>query len=351
MKNKKLYYLTSFIVLFLIIFSFVRFKNKTYELSKDYFALGTVNKITIYGVNKSDGQKILDKCGEIILDIENKMSNKISSSEVNKINAASGNSFVKVSDNTYSVIDTSLKYSKLSDGYFDPTIGPISTLWNIGTDEARVPAKSEIDNLLPLVSYKNVLLNDKEKSVKLKIKDMKLDLGGIAKGYAADELVKYLKSQGVESGIVNLGGNIYVIGSNKSGNEYNIGIQDPNMENGNAIGSVKVKDMSVVTSGIYERFLEKDGKYYHHILSPFDGYPIDNELSGVTIISDNSTICDALSTSTFGLGVDNGLALINKLDNVDAIFVTKDKKIYLSNGAKDIFELTNKEYKIVNSHK
>jgi thiamine biosynthesis lipoprotein len=347
MKNKKVTYLIILLTLGLILFSFYRVTNKPSEYSKTYFALGTVNEVKIYGVKKSKGENILDKCELILRDIENKMSAKISSSEVNKINDASGKSYVKVSDETFWVIKEAVQYAKISDGHFDPTIGPLSNLWDIGTDKAKVPAKTEIDNLLPLISYKNVLLDDKNSSVKLSKTEMKLDLGGIAKGYAADEIAKYLRSEGVEKAIVNLGGNIYVIGTKENESKFNIGLQDPNKEDGNSIGSVKAKDTSVVTSGIYERFIKKDGKLYHHILSPFDGYPYDNELSGVTIISNKSINCDALSTSVFGLGLERGLKLINNLDDVDAIFITKDKKIYLSNGAKNKFNLTNKDYTIV----
>lgn len=347
MKNKKVTYPIILLTLGLILFSFYRAYNKPTEYSKNYFALGTVNEVKIYNVKKSKSEVILDECEKILRDIENKMSTKISSSEVNKINNASGESYVKVSDKTYFVIKEAVKYAKISDGNFDPTIGPLSSLWDIGTNEAKVPTKDEIDKLLPLVSYKNILLDDNNKSVKLNKTGMKLDLGGIAKGYAADEIAKYLRSEDVEKAIVNLGGNIYVIGTKNNGSEFSIGIQDPNKEDGKAIGNIKAHDTSVVTSGIYERFIKKDGKLYHHILSPFDGYPYDNELSGVSIISSKSINCDALSTSVFGLGVDEGLKLVNSLDDVDAIFITKDKKIYLSNSAKGKFNLISKEYTVI----
>ena len=159
---------------------------------------------------------------------------------------------------------------------------------------------------------------------------------------------KYLKEEKLESALINLGGNIYVLGNKENNQPFSIGIQDPTKPRGNSIGNIKVSNKSVVTSGIYERYLEKNNKIYHHMLDPHTGYPFDNSLSSVTIISDKSIICDALSTTTFGLGVEKGLKLVESLDGVDAIFITKDKKIYLSNNLKNKFNLTDNKFTIVN---
>ena len=178
---------------------------------------------------------------------------------------------------------------------------------------------------------------------------MKIDLGGIAKGYAADKIYKYLKEdENLENALINLGGNIRILGNKEKNQPFSIGIQDPTKPRGNSIGNIKVSDKSVVTSGIYERYLEKNNKIYHHMLNPHTGYPFENNLSSVTIISDKSIICDALSTTTFGLGIEKGLKLIESLDNVDAIFVTKDKKIYLSSNLKDKLNLTDNSFTIIN---
>ena len=236
----------------------------------------------------------------------------------------------------------------MSNDTFDISVGPIVDLWAIGTENAKVPTKKEIKDKLPLVNYKDILLNDNSKSVKLAKKDMKIDLGGIAKGYAADKIYEYLKEEKLESALINLGGNIYVLGSKENNQPFSIGVQDPTKPRGNSIGNIKVSNKSVVTSGIYERYLEKNNKIYHHMLDPHTGYPFDNNLSSVTIVSDKSIICDALSTTTFGLGVEKGLKLVENLDGVDAIFITKDKKIYLSNNLKNKFNLTDNKFTIVN---
>ena len=177
---------------------------------------------------------------------------------------------------------------------------------------------------------------------------MQLDLGGIAKGYAADEVVKILKQEGIRSAIIDLGGNIYALGSKNSDNNWKVGIQDSFSDRGKVIGAVEVFDKTVVTSGIYERFIEEDGVRYHHILNPKTGYPYETDIAGVSIIADNSIDADALSTLTFTKGVKEGLKFVENLDNVDAIFITNDKKIYLTENIKDNFKLMSNDFEISN---
>ena len=143
---------------------------------------------------------------------------------------------------------------------------------------------------------------------------MEIDLGGIAKGYAADKIVEYLKSQNIEKAIINLGGNVFVLGEKSKDTQFKVGIQDPNSEDGTSIANIGVTNQSVVTSGIYERYLEQDGVMYHHMLDPSTGYPFENNLSSVTIISDSSIVGDGLSTTTFGLGLEKGMKLIESLE-------------------------------------
>ena len=177
---------------------------------------------------------------------------------------------------------------------------------------------------------------------------MEVDLGSIAKGYAADEVVKILKQEGIRSAIIDLGGNIYALGSKNSDNNWKVGIQDSFSDRGKVIGAVEVFDKTVVTSGIYERFIEEDGVRYHHILNPKTGYPYETDIAGVSIIADNSIDADALSTLTFTKGVKEGLKFVENLDNVDAIFITNDKKIYLTENIKDNFKLMNNDFEISN---
>ncbi|MPN53414.1 FAD:protein FMN transferase [bioreactor metagenome] len=177
---------------------------------------------------------------------------------------------------------------------------------------------------------------------------MKIDLGAIAKGYTADAVVEVLRENGVKSAIIDLGGNVFAIGNKPDGNAWKIGIQDPFDQRGKIVGVIEVKDKSIVTSGIYERFIEKDGKKYHHILSPFNGYPYDNEIAGVTIISDKSIDGDALSTAVFSKGLKGGMESVEKIKDIEAIFITKNKDVYITSGLKNNFTITKDEFKLIN---
>ncbi|MGL5313441.1 MAG: FAD:protein FMN transferase [Peptostreptococcaceae bacterium] len=347
MKSKKFTFIFVAIIL-LCSGIYVYYKNnQNSSYSKDYFSLGTINKVTIFNQSESKSNQLLIECGDILNDIDEKMSTHIQNSEVNKINEKAGVEAVKVSDDTFYVINEAIKYSTLSSGVFDITIGPLVDLWGIGTDNANVPNLDEIKTKLSLINYKNIILDEENKTVELSQKNMDIDLGGIAKGFAADKIASYLKEEGVNNAIINLGGNIYTIGHKEKNTPFKVGIQDPTQPRGNSIATIEASNISVVTSGIYERYLEKDNKIYHHMLSPFTGFPFENNLTSVTIISNKSINCDALSTSAFGLGLEKGMKLIESVDNVDAVFITQDKKIYLSNGIKNNFTLTDNSFTVV----
>ena len=176
------------------------------------------------------------------------------------------------------------------------------------------------------MNYKNVILD--KNTVTLTDPEAAIDLGGIAKGFIADKLKAYLTDQGIEHALISLGGNIVAVGGRYNGQPFHIGIQKPFAETNEAITTVEINGQSVVSSGTYERYFEKDGKIYHHLLDPATGYPYDNQLLQVTIISDSSVDGDALSTACFGLGLDKGSALIESLDNIRAIFVTDDYTLH-----------------------
>lgn len=268
-------------------------------------------------------------------------------SEVMQINENAGIQPVKVSDDTFEVIKNGIRYSELSDGRFDLSVGILVKLWNIGTDYAAIPAQEEIDARLPLVDYSKIELNEAEKTVFLKEKGMIIDLGGIAKGFGADVVSGLLYDYGVRSAIVNLGGNVLVMGEKPDGSPWRIGVQNPFSERGEYLGIATITDKTIVTSGVYERYFEEDGKRYHHILDTTNGYPVENGLVGVSIIADISMDADALSTAVFSLGPEKGKALVESIDGIDAIFVMKDYSITMTEGAKAFFELTDSNFHIV----
>lgn len=347
MDKKNLKIIASLLVLVILIGVYIFGKqNKKEDVSATYYYLGTVNDIKILKDNKKHSEEILKKSEKILIDVHNKMSSQLSNTEVDKVNKNAGIKPVKVSEETFYVMENALKYAGLTEGVFDPSIGAISSLWNIGNEEARVPKNEEIKDNLKFVNYKNVLLNKKQNTIFLKEKGMKIDLGAIAKGYAADRIANLMKDEKISSAIINLGGNVYVVGK-KDDSNFKIGIQAPYEKKSEAIGYIKGSDISVVTSGTYERYIKDGDKIYHHMMDPKTGYPFDNNLNSVSIISKVSMDGDALSTSTYGLGIEKGKIFIENQKNIEAIFVTKDKKIILTKGLKNNFVLTDDTYEII----
>ena len=309
--------------------------------SDNRFLMGTVCVITLYN---GEDQEVFDGAFSIIEKEDLLMSNHKGDSEISFVNSKAGLESVLVSEDTYKVVETSLHYSKLSKGAFDPTIAPLVELWDIGEDfTGIVPKQSLIDERQKLTDYNKIIL-ESPNSIYIPEEGMKIDLGGIAKGYIADIVKDYLLDQGVKRGIINLGGNIIVLGSKPDDQPWKIGIQDPFDSRGNHIGIAEVRDKTIVTSGIYERFFYYEGKRYHHILDPQTGYPVENDLASVTIISDKSIDADALSTSLFILGIEKGIQLIDGIENSEAVFVTKDKKVLYSSGADKLFNLFHGDY-------
>ena len=319
-------------------------KNNTDPLSRTELFMGTVVKISLYD---NQNEAILTEAFDRIEEIESLVSinEADSQSELDKVNASAGIEAVKVSETTFNIVEKGIEFSKLSNGSFDITVGPLVKLWSIGLEGAKVPTLDEINSVLPLIDYTDVELNKDDSTIFLKNSGMIIDLGSIAKGYAADEVSKILTENNVTSAIIDLGGNIYAHGIKPSGDDWKIGIQNPFNDRGSILGVLEVKDKTVVTSGIYERYLEDDGTKYHHLLDPKTGYPFDNEIVGISIIADKSVDADALSTTTFSKGLVDGFNFIESLDNVDAIFIDKDYNVYLTDGIKN-FEIDNSDFKL-----
>ena len=300
----------------------------TTDLSYTDMLFDTVIKIQILDSADSD---ILDGLKQLCQKYDTMFSTTNENSDLYKLNHAGG-APVTVSSETSSLIQEGIHYSELSDGAFDITIEPVSSLWDFKSDSPEVPSANEITEAITHINYKGISVSGN--TITLSDPKAGIDLGAIAKGYIADQVKAYLKEKGIKHAIINLGGNVDVIGSKPDGSKYNIGIQKPFDETGEAITSVKLKDQTVVTSGIYERYFKKDGKLYHHILDPRTGYPCDNNLYSVSIITSSSTEADALSTTCFLLGYEKGMQLINETNGVEAIFITSDNKIHRSDNLK-----------------
>ena len=310
-------------------------------ITKEFYSLGTIIQFKVYG---NRAKRAIDKATDKIKDIDNKMSVFKGYSELSKINHNAGIRAAKVDKDTYFVIKKAVEYSALSGGAFDPTIRPVVGLWGIQTDHARIPSNDEIDERIKLVNYKDIILDEKYSSIMLKREKQELDVGAIAKGFAADEVKNIFKSNKIESAIIDLGGNIFAMGNKIDGTPWNIGIQDPLKSRGETALIVSVKNKSVVTSGNYERYFIRGGKRFHHIIDPLTGNPSEKGILSTTIVSDHSIDGDALSTCAYVMGLDRGMALIESIKGVDAIFITENKMIYTTSGIKENFELLNNNF-------
>jgi thiamine biosynthesis lipoprotein len=238
---------------------------------------------------------------------------------------------LSISDDLSQIMDKALYYCKLSEGRFDITIAPVSSLWDFTSGEGKVPQSEDIKQALSYVDYRKLSLTGN--TLTYQKPGIQIDLGGIAKGYIADCLKEYLTGEGVTGGIIDLGGNILCIGGKTDTDPFRIGIQQPFADRNETIATVKLRDKSVVSSGVYQRYIKtEDGKIYHHILNPSTGYSYDNGLLGVTIICDHSVDGDGLSTTVFALGQEKGMELVESLDGVEAAFINEDEQITYSTG-------------------
>lgn len=313
------------------------------ELSKTDFVLGTVCTIRLID---GGSNATLDEAFSRLRSIEDHMSANKDDSEISRISAMAGKGPVKVSEDTFYVISKALEYARLTNGAFDPSVGPLVRLWNIGNGDEKVPPEKEILAAKSLVDWRQVVLAANTRKVFLKKPGMRLDLGAIAKGYAADEVEKILADHKVKAAIVDLGGNIFVFGGKKDKSPWRVGIQNPESARGEYLGIVTGGQMTVVTSGVYERYFFENGRRYHHILSTQTGFPVDNGLVSVSIVSKSSIDADALSTSLFILGIEKGMEFLRQFPDTYAVFIDKDNKVYLSPGAGKVFTLQDKDYQL-----
>lgn len=308
-------------------------RKNSAPVSKSGFYFNTIITVTIY---EDIDEEILNECFTLASHYENLFSNTIPESDISLINAAGG-APVFVHDETISLLEKGIAYGNLSDGKFDITIGKLSDLWDISTkalleetDSSMIPEPSEIMTAIDTIDYRNIYIEGNK--VKLLDPNSKLDLGGIAKGYIADQMKEFLNEKGITKGFINLGGNFLALGPKENGDAYTVGIQKPFDTDGTAIATIKVTNETVVSSGIYERYFSVDDKFYHHILDTSTGYPYQNHLLEVTIITEHSVDGDALSTTCFSLGLTEGMDLIESLPGTEAIFITDDYELHTSSG-------------------
>lgn len=299
------------------------------------FYFDTVVTMTVY----TEDEELLAQAQRECQRYDQLLSKTAEGSDVWKLNHSQGQR-VAVSDETREILEKALEYSRISGGAFDVTIEPCVALWDFseGSDKT-LPDENALAQAAEKVGWQQVDIN--EEGVLLP-EGVTIDLGAIAKGYITDQIANLLRRGGVESGYLNFGGNVVTIGSKPGGEPWNIGVRDPQTPGGQEIvGVVKARDQAVVTSGIYERGFDLDGVRYHHLLDPATGWPVQNELSGVTIVTADAFDADALSTTVFNLGLEKGLDFVEGLENTEAIFVTREEELVWTSGLNESFTPQN----------
>lgn len=306
------------------------------EKSASYsgFALDTSIRLKIYG---SAQEGLLQDSMKEIQRLEKILSVHHEGSDIDLLcrQAGSGD-WIELQPETEELLQAGLYYKKLSEEKLNIAAGPLIDLWAIDPPEGHIATAEELEKILPLMDTGLIELNGNR--ARLMLEGMKINLGATAKGYIADRIKEDLQNKGIDSGILNLGGNILLIGSKPEDKPFRIGIQDPLSTRGENIGIMEIRDKSLVTSGDYERFfIGKDGQRYHHILDPSTGFPAETGLHQVTLVTETSLQGDALSTTLFLLGLKKGYKLALSLENVEAVFVSTDKEVYMTPGMKAFF--------------
>ena len=316
------------------------------------FALGTVCVVNLFDGGTDD---IYSEVFSRIREIDRTMTAFPATvdggpdSPVVEIGRQAGIAPVRVGADLIQVLERALHFARISDGAFDPTIGPLTGLWGIGTHTQRVPEQTEIAAALDLVDWRDLVIDRDAGTVFLRRRGMSLDLGSIAKGYAGDEVARIAREAGLGHALIDLGGNIVLVGRRWRGRAdepWRIGVRNPIEGRDAHLGVLEVYDTSVVTSGVNERFFEIPGPdgtggRFHHLLCTLDGFPVSNGLLSVTVVTGSSTDADALSTAAFALGYERGRALVDSMPGFEAIFVFDDRRVKITDGLVGIFRLTD----------
>ncbi len=341
---KKYKRITELVAVFAVIISIIitqtGCERKMEPQSGDGFYLDTLCRITIYAMNNPDEQeagKLIKEAFDMCGDYEALLSKTKEGSDIYRINHAAGKS-VECSPQTIELIEKGIYYGDLSGGKFDITIGKAADLWDFHKQDENIsssdiPSKLALAEAASHVDYKKIKIDGN--NVSIDDPESEIDLGGIAKGYIADRIAEFLNEKGVTGAVIDLGGNVTALGW-KDGKsvDFRIGVKKPYTESNEVMGSIDVNSKTLVTSGVYERYIEAEGKKYHHVLDPSTGMPVETDLLGVTVIgnSDSSADCDALATVCLLLGKDASLKLMNELKDYRAVFVDMNGDVMPSEG-------------------
>lgn len=308
----------------------------TVEESSDFFAMDTYMTVTAYG---DKAKEAVAQAQDRIYMLDALLSATNKNSQIYMLNE---NGFATFSKEAAYLMERSFEVNRITEGAFNPAIYPVMQLWGFTDDNYRVPSKDEIASVLSCTNLNDIAFDKTTGSISFSKPDMKIGFGGIAKGYASSEIMKIFKEKNISHGIVSLGGNIQVMGTRPDGTPWNVAIKNVD-DSADYIGVLHVSDKAIITSGGYERFFKENGKTYHHIIDPATGKPADSGILSATIVSEDGTLADALSTAIYVMGADKAIDFWKKYSNsefgsFDEIILTDTGKLYVTEGVSDIFE-------------
>ena len=301
-------------------------------LEKSFPAMGTVHTVTIFD---AEGPEAASDARAYLLDLHGAWSCFQGDSLISRINQAAGRQPVAVDEDTFQVLRQAKRYGRFTEGAFDVTVGPLADLWRRAMEERQLPGDEAVWQALALVNFANVTLDEEAHTVLLEKAGQRIDLGGIAKGYAVNELIKRLRRHGVRRALLDLGGTVAALGCGLP-----VGIRDPFRLHGAPMGTLMLEDRIAVTSGVYERFAYMDGYRYHHVVDPRTGYPSKSGLVSVTLVGENGGALDAFATAALILGMEKSAPMLAE-QGMDAVFVTEQGQVFVTRGLKRQFHLYN----------
>lgn len=310
------------------------------EASKDIFAMDTYMTVTAYGAK---AQEAVDEAEAEIQRLDELLSTGNEESEIAQLNQ---NKSATLSEDAGYLVERALELNKETDGAFDIAIYPVMEAWGFPTQNYQVPTADTLESLLKLADASQIIYDEDSRKISFGQEGMKIDLGGIAKGYTSSRIMDIYKENNISSGLVNLGGNVQALGMKPDGSKWRVAVQSPD-DTEDYLGILSVEDKAVITSGGYERYFEQDGKTYHHIIDPKTGYPAENGLTSVTVVSEDGTLADGLSTSLFIMGKEEAIEFWKAhSEEFDIIMMTDEGKLYVTEGIQDDFS-TEMEMEII----
>jgi len=328
-------------------------RGKVYKESRP--VMDTFTTITVISPSKDKAKEAIDAGFAEIEKLDKFLNNFEPESEISTISKFAGIKPVHVSLETLDLMQKTIGISKMTDGAFDPTVEPVYKLWKFSGRPANpsMPSKDTIGNALKLVDYRKIKIVSAASEIYLEEKGMEIDLGGIAKGYAADKAIEAIKAKGIKAALVAIAGDIRGYGLNASGNAWKVGIQNPRTDNPDSekpwediFATLNLRDSAVSTAGDYQRFFIRDGKRYHHIIDPATGYPSESGLISVSVIAPEGYISDGIDTAILILGVKKGMKILES-KNLDGILVDSQKRVFITKNLKGKLEILNKGYQLV----